>query len=97
LFRDVILEESARTALDSAILTWKDTERAWEAIEWTLAHDPQVGVPLVEGGELRAFIYCGAKSIDQPDIEVIYEIQAHSVVVRSAVFSDAKAIQAGHA
>jgi hypothetical protein len=97
VFRDVILDEAARLALDSATITWGDTERAWQAIEWTLARDPQVGVPLNDTGSVRAFVYQGAKSIGQPDIEVIYEIQAHSVVIRNAVFSNARASHAGRA
>jgi hypothetical protein len=54
-------------------------------------------VPLTEGGSLRAFVYDGARSIDQPDIEVIYEIQLNVIVIRNAVFSNAKAPQAGRA
>ena len=97
MFREVVLDETVRTALDAACLTWEDTERAWEAIEWTLARDPHVGVPLSEGGTLRALIYQGASSIGQPDIEVIYEVQAEAVVVKNAIFSNAKASLAGHA
>jgi hypothetical protein len=97
LFRDVVLDEVARVTLDSAALTWKDTERAWEAIEWCLSHDPYIGVPLTEGGSLRAFVYDGAKSLDQPDIEVIYEFHDNSVTVKNLVFSNAKATHAGRA
>ena len=62
-----------------------------------LAHDPQVGVPISESGRLRAFMYDGARSIDQPDVEVIYEISPHEIIVRSAEFSDARISLAGHA
>jgi hypothetical protein len=79
------------------MLTWKDAERAWQAIEWCLVRDPQVGVPLVESGRFRAFIYDGAKSIEQPDVDVIYEIQVHAIVIHYAGFSNAKASSAGRA
>jgi hypothetical protein len=77
--------------------TWGDAERAWIAIEWALVRDPLVGVPLIEGGNIRAFVYYGARSIDQPDVDVIYEIQNDAIIIRSAVFTDAKASQAGRA
>jgi hypothetical protein len=54
-----------------------------------------VGVPLIEGGNVRGFVYYGARSIDQPDVDVIYEIQQDAIIIRSAVFTDAKASQAG--
>lgn len=93
--RTVILDTVVRNVLDSAERKWSDAERAWIAVEWTLAHDPYVGVPLTEKGDVRGFRYDGARSIGQPDIEVIYVIQEHEIIVRDAVFSDAKASQAG--
>jgi hypothetical protein len=78
-------------------MEWPDAERAWNAIEWTLAHDPLIGLALLEGGTVRAFIYRGARSIGQPDIEVIYETTSHEIIVHSAEFSEAEAGQAGHA
>jgi hypothetical protein len=95
--RTVILDSVAKDALDAAVLKWEDAERAWFAIEWTLARDPQIGVPLNEKGDVRAFVYAGAKSIGQPDIDVIYLIELHAIVVRSAVFSEPIAGQAGRA
>jgi hypothetical protein len=56
-----------------------------------------VGVPLFEGGNVRGFVYYGAKSIGQPDVDVIYETQQDAIIIRSAVFTDAKASQAGRA
>lgn len=67
------------------------------AIEWVLARDPDVGVPLTEGGNIRAFLYDGARSIKQPDVEIIYQIQLNEIIVHSAVFTDAKAERAGRA
>lgn len=91
-----MLSEAAWIAVDAAQTKWSDAERAWLAVEWALARDPLVGVPLVESGAIRGFIYRGAQSIGQPDIEVIYRKSPHDVVIESAVFSDAKASQAGH-
>ncbi len=42
-------------------------------------------------------VYDGARSIGQPDVDVIYEITPHEIIVRSAVFRNAKALQAGRA
>lgn len=94
----MVLDTVAQVALDSAIDCWRDTERAWEAVEWAIARDPLVGLPLSESGKIRGFVYDGARSIGQPDIQVIYEIATRSeICVRSAQFSDAKASQAGRA
>ena len=93
--RTVILESVAQQAVDSACDKWEDAERAWMAIEWALARDPHVGVLLSEGGNVRGLLYHGARSIGQPDVEVIYEIQQDAIIVRSAIFKDAKANFAG--
>lgn len=89
--RTVILESVAQQAVDSACDKWEDAERAWMAIEWALARDPHVGVLLSEGGNVRGLLYHDARSIGQPDVEVIYEIQQNAIIVRSAIFKDAKA------
>jgi hypothetical protein len=93
--RTVILEPVAQQAFDSACDNWEDAERAWMAIEWALARDPHVGVPLTEGGNVRGLLYDGARSIGQPDVEVIYEIQQNAIIVRDAIFKEAKARFAG--
>jgi hypothetical protein len=95
LSRTVILESVAQKAVDSGCDKWQDAERAWRAIEWALAHDPAVGVPLTERGKVRGLLYDGARSIGQPDVEVIYEIREDEIIVRSAVFRDARASFAG--
>jgi hypothetical protein len=77
------------------MLNWNDADRAWQAVKWCLARDSRTGVPLNESGTLRAFIYDGAVSIGQPDIEIIYEIQANAIIVQNAVFSNAKETHAG--
>jgi hypothetical protein len=83
--------------VDSAEIKWADAARAWQAIEWVLARDELVGRPLNEGGTLRAFYYDGAKSIGQPDVAVIYEVTDTEIIIRDAVFTDAKYSQAGKA
>jgi hypothetical protein len=95
--RTVVLESVVQRAVDSACDRWSDAERAWIAIEWVLVRDPHIGVPLTEGGDIRGFLYDGAQSIGQPDVEVIYEIQQDVIIVQSAVFRDAKASFAGSA
>lgn len=94
--RTVVLDTVARDAVDSACKKWVAAERAWDAIEWCMARDPLVGVPLVESGKVRGFQYDGARSIHQPDVSVIYEMTDDEIIVRSAVFTDAKAQRAGH-
>jgi hypothetical protein len=93
--RTVVLESVVQQAVDSACDKWEDAERTWIAIEWTLARDPHVGVALTEAGNVRGLLYDGARSIGQPDVEVIYEIQQDAIIVRGAIFKDAKASFAG--
>lgn len=93
----MVLDTAAQVAVDSAVDNWAGAETAWEAIEWTLAHDPRVGVPLSESGNIRGFVYTGARSIGQPDVEVIYELGNPEIIVKSAEFSDAKTTFAGRA
>jgi hypothetical protein len=40
-----------------------------------------VGVLLNEAGNIRGFVYDGARSIGQPDIDVIYEITPDEIIV----------------
>ena len=70
--RTVILESVAQQAVDSACDKWEDAERAWMAIEWALARDPHVGVPLTEGGNVRGLLYDGARSIGQPETMIAF-------------------------
>lgn len=91
----MVLSTAVRQSLESACDKWTGTEIAWEAIEWVLSHDSQVGRSLNESGSLRALIYDGANSIKQPDIEVTYMIEIYEIVVKTAEFKDAKAYYAG--
>jgi hypothetical protein len=67
------------------------------AIEWVLSHDPDVGRPLTEKGNLRAFLYDGARSIKQPDLYVIYEILNNHIVIKVVGYDEAQAARAGRA
>jgi hypothetical protein len=90
-----VLDGRVAEELESACRKWNGTEVAWEAIEWVLCRDPEVGRALNESGRIRAFIYVGARSIHQPDIEVTYVTDLHEITVKIVVFSDAKASYAG--
>jgi len=90
----VVLSTSVRQSLESACDKWAGTEIAW-VIEWVMSHNSHVGRPLNESGSLRAFIYDGANSINQPDIEVTYMVEVYEIVVKTAEFNDAKAHYAG--
>jgi len=81
---------------DSAEERWTGAELAWEAITWAISHDPAVGAFLPDGSRLRALKYDGARSIDQPDVTIIYEDLGHEIVIRDALFEDAKHAQVGH-
>jgi hypothetical protein len=95
--RTVVLQALARAAIDSAFEKWAGAAPAWRAIEWCIVRDPLVGSPLAESGAIRALYYDGARSIDQPDAAVIFEVTASEIVVHNVLFTDAKATYAGRA
>jgi hypothetical protein len=97
LLRCVRLEDRARQAVDEAIQKWHGTEIAWNAIEWTLIHEPSCGAIIFESGRLRAFAFDGAKSVGWPDIRVIYEVTKEFVIIHDATFKDPKTNKAGSA
>ena len=93
--RSVVLDPAAQVALDAACDIWEGAEIAWLAIEWTLSRGANAGITLSESGEVRAFVYAGAKSIKQPDVRVIYQIALDQIVIKDAIFTEAKAMSAG--
>jgi hypothetical protein len=97
ILRCVRLENRVRQAVDDAIQKWIRTEIAWNAVEWTLIHEPNCGVPVHESGMFRAFAFDGAKSVGWPDIRVIYEVTKELIIIHDATFEDPKTHKAGHA
>ena len=66
------------------------------AIEWAILHDAGIGPLLAENG-VRGFVYPGARSLNEPDVDVIYEDHDPLLVIHDLTFRDAKARHAGHA
>ena len=96
--RTVVLDTVAQDSVDSACDKWEGAEQCWRAIEWALCRDPfGAGVAMSDSGKLRALHYDGARSINQPDVDVIYEVTEHAIIIKDAVFTDAKATRAGYA
>lgn len=95
MIRTVVLDHVVQDALDSACEQWDGTEIAWSAIEWTLAHDTEVGRLITNKANVRELIYDGAKSIKHPDIYVVYEVMVHQIVIKLAVFVEAQASYVG--
>jgi hypothetical protein len=93
----IVEEAAAKEALDKAREQWPRAQDAWDAITWTLAHDPGFGTPLRESGALRTAVVEGARSIGLPTLQVIYETQAPYIIFHAAIFSEAAAPRAGHA
>ena len=94
--RDIRLEPCCSDAVDDAFGRWKAAERAWEAIEYALSRDPEgAGTPINEPGTMRFLVYDGARSIDMPDMTVIFEIEQNHVLVKDVQFFDAKSSWTG--
>ena len=81
--------------LSRACTRWENAALAWEHITWALAHDVSIGRPLNESGKLRLLVWQGARSIQMPDIQLTYKIEAPTIRLMEVVFSDAKATTAG--
>ena len=99
MMHGVRLEPRVSEAIDEAMLKWPAADRAWEAIEFTLAHDPvAAGVALVESGKRRMLVFHGAKSIGMPSITVLYELSdGNPITIYDVKFEEPKAPFAGRA
>lgn len=96
--RTIRHEASASQAFDKALEKWPRAEEVWNAIEWTLARDPDAGTALNEAGTLRAYKIHGARSVGWPTLYVIYRLDGpEALVFEDAVFEEAGPYRAGHA
>jgi hypothetical protein len=93
---EVRYEGRAADAIDSAKRRWGNIEDIVMALEWAIIHDVQIGPVLNERG-VRGFVYPGARSMNEPDVDVIYEDCNPVIVVHDLTFRDAKARYVGNA
>jgi hypothetical protein len=96
LGRTVRYEERAAEAIRKAKERWDSIEDILEALEWALMHDPLVGKLLSKNG-IRGFVFPGARSVNEPDIDVIYQEEEFQIIIHDLTFRDAKANYAGRA
>jgi hypothetical protein len=96
LFRTFRYEERAEKSIREAKEKWSNIEDIVNSLEWGIVHDPCVGALLNESG-LRGFVFPGARSINEPDIDVIYQEEEFRIVIHDLTFRDAKAHYAGTA
>ena len=94
--RTIVLERRAEIALDQAIEQWRGAELAWQVIEWGISHDPMIGPLLSPNSPLRGFRYPGARSIDEPDVDVLYEPRDNSSTIHDLTFREASSYNVGH-
>lgn len=94
---EIVEEPRVTEALHEAEARWARARDQWEAVTWAVARDPEFGSPLTESGRTRLAVIHGARSIDLPTIELVYEIAPPWIVAHSVSFSDATAMQAGRA
>jgi hypothetical protein len=89
-------EERAERAIREARPKWANIEDILSALEWGIMHDPLIGALLNERG-VRGFVFPGARSVNEPDIDVIYEEEPLAIVIHDLTFRDARAQYAGQA
>lgn len=95
--KDLREEDRARLAKDLADEKWSRADDAWQDVTWTILHDEHCGRALNDTGTIRGYEWDGARSIDMPSVEVIYEIQETVIIIHEVVFRDAPYGQAGRA
>jgi hypothetical protein len=95
--KDIREEDSVGLARDLAEAKWSRANDAWESVTWTIVHDEECGAPLNDTGSVRGYVWDGARSIDMPSIDVIYEIYPDLIIIHYAEFRDAPYGQAGRA
>jgi hypothetical protein len=96
LLRTFRYEESAVQAILKEKIRWANIEDVIMALEWGILHDPRIGTLLNETG-LRAFMFPGARSINEPDIDVLYRESEDQIVIIDLVFRQAKSHYSGKA
>lgn len=96
ILRTFRYEEGAIEGIRNAKKIWSNIEDMINSLEWGLLHDPDVGRLLNETG-LRGFDFPGARSINEPDIEVFYRVQDNEIVILSLEFREAKSHYTGTA
>jgi hypothetical protein len=89
-------EKRATEAIRKAREKWANIEDILAALEWGIMHDPLVGKLLNERG-LRGFVFPGARSVNEPDIDVLYEEAEFQIIIHDLTFMDAQAHYAGKA
>jgi hypothetical protein len=94
--RTIRYEERAEEAIRKAKQKWSNIDDVLMAIEWAIMHDPQIGTLLNERG-LRGFVFPGARSRDEPDVDVLYEETEFLLAIVDLVFREAQAHYAGQA
>ena len=94
--RNVRYENRAVEAIQKAKKDWDSIEDIINALEWGLMHDPHLGPLLSETG-LRGFVFPGARSRNEPDIDVLYEYDDMDITIHDLNFREARSHYAGEA
>lgn len=95
-FRTVRYENRASDSIEKAKEKWANVEDVVNAIEWAIIHDEYVGSLISECGH-RGFIMPGARSINESDVDVIYQVDDFYIVIHDLTFREAKSRYAGNA
>jgi hypothetical protein len=82
----VRLDTIVDAELEDARRRWARVDDAWNAIEWALARDPEVGTPVTESGTARSFIFEGSWAHEMPTIRVLYVVEEPHVTIKSVDF-----------
>ena len=88
--RNIIESYEAQQANDDANARWLGAKQAWEAVLQVLMYDPTFGTNINEAGTLRTFTFQGAKSLDMPTVQVLYQDNNPYVEVLDLKYSEAQ-------
>ena len=94
--RNIRYEDRAVEEIQKAKDDWDSIEDIINALEWGLMHDPNLG-PLLNERGLRGFVFPGARSRNEPDIDVLYEYDDADITIHDLNFRQARSHYAGQA
>lgn len=83
--RSVAYDHEAAAQADTARALWKGGEKVIWLLEWALARDGDTaGLPLA--GNTRMVHFPGAKSNGMPNVDCVFTVEAHRIVINDMDF-----------
>jgi hypothetical protein len=83
--KGVVYQHEAAASADTARALWSRADEVIRMLEWTLARDDTAGLPY-GNGPLRFIVFPGAKSVNMPSADVLFEPTQERVIIHEIEF-----------